>query len=187
MSSWSLMVRNRTSSLTFLRQGCGTTICLYSFSSMARGWTPSVVPHAWRKKVSTLSPNPSLIWDSVSRWSIHNMLLEGFHMLSPRKSLPPMKPGKTFTFSVSALYSRNCNFLNCKIFTKNKNRIPKFGIRTTHSPSHRHFRSTGWPAGFYILSFPILLPKSLVILYVGFNSENFRVNTVQKNNKTDER
>ena len=25
---------------------------------MARGWTPSVVPHPWRKNVSTLSPNP---------------------------------------------------------------------------------------------------------------------------------
>jgi len=34
------------------------TICLYSFRGMARGWTPSVVPQPWRKKVSTLSPNP---------------------------------------------------------------------------------------------------------------------------------
>ena len=26
------------------------TICLYSFRRMASGWTPSVVPHPWRKK-----------------------------------------------------------------------------------------------------------------------------------------
>ena len=41
-----------------------------------------------------------------------------------KKSLPPMEPGKTFTFSVSARYSRNSKFLNYKTLTKNKNRIP---------------------------------------------------------------
>ena len=29
------------------------TICSYSFRRMTRGWTPSVVPYPWRKKVST--------------------------------------------------------------------------------------------------------------------------------------
>jgi hypothetical protein len=28
---------------------------------MAHGWTPSVVPYPWRKKVSTRSPNPGCI------------------------------------------------------------------------------------------------------------------------------
>ena len=32
-----------------------SNIYAYSFRTMARGWAPSVVPHPWRKKVSTLS------------------------------------------------------------------------------------------------------------------------------------
>ena len=34
---------------------------------MARGWTPSVVPHPWRKKVSTLSPNPKFYDDDFKQ------------------------------------------------------------------------------------------------------------------------
>ena len=39
---------------------------------------------------------------------------------SSKKTLPSLELGKTYTFSVSALNSRNCTYLNHDIFRKNK-------------------------------------------------------------------
>lgn len=36
------------------------TVCLCSIRVIDNGWTASVLPHSWRKKVSASSPNPEV-------------------------------------------------------------------------------------------------------------------------------
>ena len=52
--------------------------------------------------------------------SIENITGNAGNTFTFNKSLPPVGLGKRFTFPVTALYSRNCNYFNHDIFRKNK-------------------------------------------------------------------
>ena len=67
-----------------------------------------------------------IIWQIIRQLYFFSMLY--WFKLTPiagraftsKKTLPPLELGKTYTFSVSALNSRNCTYFNHDIFRKNK-------------------------------------------------------------------
>ena len=44
------------------------TIYFCSIRVMTNGWTPSVLPHPWREKVSIRSPNPEVTLVTFNQW-----------------------------------------------------------------------------------------------------------------------